>query len=127
MKLLIAIIGILLSMYLGTVLGIYSLCVESPSLSKAKKHVFFIPFFLIFFILSGLFGHDKERRELVLAFLRIPHKSLIMLGAFACVMEKETEKKSKYHLRKIPPKRIIFGEVLSQLSSLFHNGFSIYY
>ena len=34
------VIGIIISIYLGTVVGLYSLCVENPKLHKAKKYTF---------------------------------------------------------------------------------------
>ena len=41
------VIGIIISIYLGTVVGLYSLCVENPKLHKAKKYTFYVPGFMI--------------------------------------------------------------------------------
>ena len=74
MKYLIAPIGILLAIYLGNVLGIYSLCVDSPRLYKEKKYVFLIPLFLVCYSLYTIFLTDSEQRKSSIRFLMTLNK-----------------------------------------------------
>lgn len=119
----VAIIGIIVSGYLGTVGGIYSLCVETPRLYKAKRYVFYIPAFTVIFIVCGIFSNKKDYRTTVIKFLKMPHKCVIVLSFFAEVVAVEKEKRPK----KIPPKKIIFNGVASLLHTVFQGNKYSYY
>ena len=57
------VIGIIISIYLGTVVGLYSLCVENPKLHKAKKYTFYVPGFMILCIIYGIFSSNRDYRQ----------------------------------------------------------------
>lgn len=89
MSWIIVIFGIILSIYIGTVIGIYSLCVETPQLCKAKKYVIYIPGFTILCTIYGLFSRNKEDRQIAKKFLRSPYKCIIVLVFFAEMIAEE--------------------------------------
>lgn len=119
MKYLIAPIGILLAIYLGNVLGIYSLCVDSPRLYKAKKYVFLIPLFLVCYSLYTIFLTDSEQRKSSIRFLMTPHKCTIVTYFFAEVIAIEREKVPKKTPQKI--------DVINSVFNLFRNNPWLHY
>lgn len=120
-------IGILLAIavviYLGTVIGLYSLCVENPRLYKAKKYVLYVPSFTLLCVLYGLLCGDQHYRRTVVKFLKIPHKSIIMLGFFAEVVATEKERRPRKALKK----KAIFSGVVDLFKGIPHRNISIYY
>ena len=117
------VIGIIISIYLGTVVGLYSLCVENPKLHKAKKYTFYVPGFMILCIIYGIFSSNRDYRQTMIKFLRIPHKSIIMLYSFAEVIAEKKEKQP----RKVPQRKAVFDGVASLLQNIFQGNQSAYY
>ena len=117
------VIGIIISIYLGTVVGLYSLCVENPKLHKAKKYTFYVPGFMILCIIYGIFSSDRDYRQTMIKFLRIPHKSIIMLYSFAEVIAEKKEKQP----RKVPQRKAVFDGVANLLQNIFQGNQSAYY
>ena len=109
------VIGIIISIYLGTVVGPYSLCVENPKLHKAKKYTFYVPGFMILCIIYGIFSSNRDYRQTMIKFLRIPHKSIIMLYSFAEVIAEKKEKQP----RKVPQRKAVFDGVANLLQNIF--------
>ena len=117
------VIGIIISIYLGTVVGLYSLCVENPNLHKAKKYTFYVPGFMILCIIYGIFSSNRDYRQTMIKFLRIPHKSIIMLYSFAEVIAEKKEKQP----RKVPQRKAVFDGVANLLQNIFQGNQSAYY
>ena len=117
------VIGIIISIYLGTVVGLYSLCVENPKLHKAKKYTFYVPGFMILCIIYGIFSSNRDYRQTMIKFLRIPHKSIIMLYSFAEVIAEKKEKQP----RKVPQGKAVFDGVANLLQNIFQGNQSAYY
>ena len=117
------VIGIIISIYLGTVVGLYSLCVEIPKLHKAKKYTFYVPGFMILCIIYGIFSSNRDYRQTMIKFLRIPHKSIIMLYSFAEVIAEKKEKQP----RKVPQRKAVFDGVANLLQNIFQGNQSAYY
>ena len=117
------VIGIIISIYLGTVVGLYSLCVENPKLHKAKKYTFYVPGFMILCIIYGIFSSIRDYRQTMIKFLRIPHKSIIMLYSFAEVIAEKKEKQP----RKVPQRKAVFDGVANLLQNIFQGNQSAYY
>ena len=117
------VIGIIISIYLGTVVGLYSLCVENPKLHKAKKYTFYVPGFMILCIIYGIFSSNRDYRQTMIKFLRIPHKSIIMLYSFAEVIAEKKEKQP----RKVPQRKAVFDGVANLLLNIFQGNQSAYY
>ena len=117
------VIGIIISIYLGTVVGLYSLCVENPKLHKAKKYTFYAPGFMILCIIYGIFSSNRDYRQTMIKFLRIPHKSIIMLYSFAEVIAEKKEKQP----RKVPQRKAVFDGVANLLQNIFQGNQSAYY
>ena len=117
------VIGIIISIYLGTVVGLYSLCVENPKLHKAKKYTFYVPGFMILCIIYGIFSSNRDYRQTMIKFLRIPHKSIIMLYSFAEVISEKKEKQP----RKVPQRKAVFDGVANLLQNIFQGNQSAYY
>ena len=117
------VIGIIISIYLGTVVGLYSLCVENPKLHKAKKYTFYVPGFMILCIIYGIFSSNRDYRQTMIKFLRIPHKSIIMLYSFAEVIAEKKEKQP----RKVPQRKAVFDGVANLLQNIFQGNQSAYY
>lgn len=117
------VIGIIISIYLGTVVGLYSLCVENPKLHKAKKYTFYVPGFMILCIIYGIFSSNRDYRQTMIKFLRIPHKSIIMLYSFAEVIAEKKEKQP----RKVPQRKAVFDGVTNLLQNIFQGNQSAYY
>ena len=117
------VIGIIISIYLGTVVGLYSLCVENPKLHKAKKYTFYVPGFMILCIIYGIFSSNRDYRQTMIKFLRIPHKSIIMLYSFAEVIAEKKEKQP----RKFPQRKAVFDGVANLLQNIFQGNQSAYY
>lgn len=117
MSWIIVIFGIIASIYIGTVIGIYSLCVETPQLCKAKKYAVYIPGFTVLCIIYGFFSGDREARQIISRFLRTPHKCIVVLGFFAEVITKEKVKQPK----KRPQKKVVFGGVANLLQNIFRD------
>lgn len=117
------VIGIIISIYLGTVVGLYSLCVENPKLHKAKKYTFYVPGFMILCIIYGIFSSNRDYRQTMIKFLRIPHKSIIMLYSFAEVIAEKKEKQP----RKVPQRKAVFDGVANLLQNIFQSNQSAYY
>lgn len=118
-----AIIGIFGSLYFGTVIGLYSLCEETPKFYKAKKYVVFIPGFTVLFIILGFLFGDKDDRATVLSFLRVPYKCIIMLAFFAEVVAEEKNKNRK----KTPPKIAIISGIFNLLQNILTDKTQFYY
>nr|WP_325297936.1 hypothetical protein [uncultured Dysosmobacter sp.] len=118
-----AIIGIVISIYLGTVVGVYSVCIETPRLYKAKKYVFYVPFFMIMCIIYGLFSSNRDYRETMIKFLKTPYKCIIILSFFAEVVATERERKPK----QTPQKRLVFDGVANLLYDVFQSRKSFYF
>ena len=116
------VIGIIISIYLGTVVGLYSLCVENPKLHKAKKYTFYVPGFMILCIIYGIFSSNRDYRQTMIKFLRIPHKSIIMLYSFAEVIAEKKEKQP----RKVPQRKAVFDGVANLLQNIFQGNQSAY-
>lgn len=110
-----AVIGIVLAIYIGAVLGVYSICDEEPRLQKVKKYSQYIPAFVIICVIYGIVS-SEENRKVILKFLKKPHKLLIMTLVFAEVIESEKEKKSY----KAQCKKVIFNRVTSQFWPIFY-------
>ncbi|WP_143382863.1 hypothetical protein [Flavonifractor sp. An92] len=123
MSWIIVILGIIASVYIGTVIGIYSLCVETPQLCKAKKYVVYIPGFTVLCIICGLLSGDREDRQIIRRFLCTPHKCIIVLGFFAGVIAEEKVKQPK----KRPQKKVVFDGVANQLQNIFRDVRPFYY
>ena len=117
------VIGIIISIYLGTVVGLYSLCVENPKLHKAKKYTFYVPGFMILCIIYGIFSSNRDYRQTMIKFLRIPHKSIIMLYSFAEVIAEKKEKQP----RKVPQRKAVFDGVANLLQNIFQGNQASYY
>ena len=117
------VIGIIISIYLGTVVGLYSLCVENPKLHKAKKYTFYVQGFMILCIIYGIFSSNRDYRQTMIKFLRIPHKSIIMLYSFAEVIAEKKEKQP----RKVPQRKAVFDGVANLLQNIFQGNQSAYY
>ena len=117
------VIGIIISIYLGTVVGLYSLCVENSKLHKAKKYTFYVPGFMILCIIYGIFSSNRDYRQTMIKFLRIPHKSIIMLYSFAEVIAEKKEKQP----RKVPQRKAVFDGVANLLQNIFQGNQSAYY
>ena len=117
------VIGIIISIYLGTVVGLYSLCVENPKLHKAKKYTFYVPGFMILCIIYGIFSSNRDYRQTMIKFLRIPHKSIIMLYSFAEVIAEKKEKQP----RKVPQRKAVFDGVANLHQNIFQGNQSAYY
>ena len=117
------VIGIIISIYLGTVVGLYSLWVENPKLHKAKKYTFYVPGFMILCIIYGIFSSNRDYRQTMIKFLRIPHKSIIMLYSFAEVIAEKKEKQP----RKVPQRKAVFDGVANLLQNIFQGNQSAYY
>lgn len=117
------VIGIIISIYLGTVVGLYSLCVENPKLHKAKKYTFYVPGFMILCIIYGIFSSNRDYRQTMIKFLRIPHKSIIMLYSFAEVIAEKKEKQP----RKVPQRKAVFDGVANLLQNICQGNQSAYY
>lgn len=117
------VIGIIISIYLGTVVGLYSLCVENPKLHKAKKYTFYVPGFMILCIIYGIFSSNRDYRQTMIKFLRIPHKSIIMLYSFAEVIAEKKEKQP----RKVLQRKAVFDGVANLLQNIFQGNQSAYY
>ena len=117
------VIGIIISIYLGTVVGLYSLCVENPKLHMAKKYTFYVPGFMILCIIYGIFSSNRDYRQTMIKFLRIPHKSIIMLYSFAEVIAEKKEKQP----RKVPQRKAVFDGVANLLQNIFQGNQSAYY
>ena len=117
------VIGIIISIYLGTVVGLYYLCVENPKLNKAKKYTFYVPGFMILCIIYGIFSSNRDYRQTMIKFLRIPHKSIIMLYSFAEVIAEKKEKQP----RKVPQRKAVFDGVANLLQNIFQGNQSAYY
>ena len=117
------VIGIIISIYRGTVVGLYSLCVENPKLHKAKKYTFYVPGFMILCIIYGIFSSNRDYRQTMIKFLRIPHKSIIMLYSFAEVIAEKKEKQP----RKVPQRKAVFDGVANLLQNIFQGNQSAYY
>lgn len=118
-----AIFGIIASAYIGTVIGIYCLCVETPQLYKAKKYVVYIPGFTVLWIVYGFFIGNKETRKIIIRFLCTPHKCILMLGFFAEVIAAEKIKQPK----KRPQKKVVFSGVVNQVQNIFRDVRPFYY
>lgn len=118
-----AMIGIFASAYIGTAIGLYSLCLEIPSLHKARKYVLYVPACTMLFVVYGIFSRNRDHRRTMIRFLRTPHKSIIMLGAIAKIIAEEKEKQP----RRAPKKRVVFGGVISQFQMIFQGNRSLYY
>lgn len=123
MRWIIAIIGILVSLYFGTVIGLYSLCEETPEFYKAKKYVAFIPGFTLLFIIFGFLFGDKNDRAVLLHFLRVPYKCIIILAFFAEVVAEEKNKNRK----KVPPKTAVFSGTFNLLQNILTDKKPFYY
>ena len=116
------VIGIIISIYLGTVVVLYSLCVENPKLHKAKKYTFYVPGFMILCIIYGIFSSNRDYRQTMIKFLRIPHKSIIMLYSFAEVIAEKKEKQP----RKVPQRKAVFDGVANLLQNNIQGNQSTY-
>lgn len=108
------VVAIIVVFYLGTAIGLYSLCVENPTLLKAKKYVLYVPVFTLLCIFYGLFCGNKNYRRTVIRFLKIPHKTILLLYFFAEVVALEKEKTPK----KSPKKKEILGGVVNLFPEL---------
>ena len=117
------VIGIIISIYLGTVVGLYSLCVENPKQNKTKKYTFYVPGFMILCIIYGIFSSNRDYRQTMIKFLRIPPKSIIMLYSFAEVIAEKKEKQP----RKVPQRKAVFDGVANLLQNIFQGNQSAYY
>lgn len=115
--------GIVFSLYIGNAVGIYSLCVETPRLNKAKKYALYVPAFTVICIVYGILCGNKDRRKTMIKFLRVPHKNIIMLFFFADVIEVEREKRPQ----KVPKKKVVFDAVARQLPNIILGNRSFYY
>ena len=117
-----ALIGVLVSVYLGSVVGIYSLCIENPRLHKVKKYSFYVPIFTFFCIFYGIFS-TKENRKIMLKFLFVPHKYLIILHFFAESIAKEKTRCPQ----RVPKRKVVFNGVISGFLSLLQGNKAFYY
>ena len=110
--------GILAAVYLGTVIGVYTMCENTPALNRAKRFAFYIPLFAFFsplpFIYLFLVCKDKEAKRLCIWFLRKPYKCLIVSHFFADVV---LEAKKERPQRK-PTNKAIFSGVFDSLENL---------
>lgn len=115
MSWIIAIIGIIVAVYIGTVIGVYSLCMEISELYKVRKYAVYVPGFMVLCIIYGFLSGNRESREIIIKFLRTPQKCMIMLAVLAEIVAKEKVKQPK----KVLKKKVVFGDVVNQ----FQNGF----
>lgn len=107
-----AFVSILLVVYFGTVIGLYSLCVDDPRLHKAKKYVLYIPWLTLLCILFAFWDGIHLRKNALVKILRSPHKAIIMLSFFAEVVAAEKEKSPK----KPPERKAVFDGVVDIFS-----------
>lgn len=103
-----AILACVIVLYLGMMLGLYSICLENPRLHRAKGYVGYVPLFTFLVILYGLFSKEARERKIFRHFLRLPYKSMITLQFFAEVVAKEKEK----HPKGAPSKKLVLTNVL---------------
>lgn len=78
---------------------------------------------MILCIIYGIFSSNRDYRQTMIKFLRIPHKSIIMLYSFAEVIAEKKEKQP----RKVPQRKAVFDGVANLLQNIFQGNQSAYY
>lgn len=80
---LVPVLVVIIFVYIGNVLGNAVLCETVPELAKAKKFVWFIPFFQIIYLVRLIITVQNNKLVLLYRYLRIPHKNIMVSYAFA--------------------------------------------
>lgn len=91
-------LAILVSVYLGNVLGCLVLCETIPELRRAKEFVWQIPFIHLFYVIDILLSSKREDRlEYLLWYLKTPYKNVLVSCAVVETVKKRAAKKKKHN------------------------------
>lgn len=90
MKVTVVVLGVLLFAYLGYVVGLGLYCDQVPSLRRAKKFVWIVPWCIFSYPIYLLFEDGVENRlEHLLIYIRIPEKGTLFITVISEVVATE--------------------------------------
>lgn len=96
------VLTILVSVYVGNVLGCLVLCETIPELSKAKKFVWQVPLINFSYVMYILFSSQKkgDRFQSLISYLKTPCKNVIANYAMAEAVKESVAAKKKCNSRQ---------------------------
>ena len=120
---------IVISAYIGNILGCLVLCETIPELNKAKKFVWEVPIINFLYIMHILFSAKKmgKRLRALLVYLKTPCKNILIVDAiveteknFALEKKKSNNRRSSKHTTRV----LIFRNSIEEYGRTIVAGFT---
>lgn len=120
MKFAIVAFGLLLSTYLGYVVGLSAYCDEVPELRRAKKEVWIVPLYLVIYPMFLLFADGiEDRMEAIMDFFRLPEKGAFFISVLG-MLRTEERKKERNRTRSYKVRRKEYSLNWPNIKELFY-------